>query len=106
MTTTPEEYAKLKTLIEQAEAQGIHQETNVFVKDETCLCVLAAIYAVATGIVPYHWNDASDKDIIKELSSGTGIDFSQRTNGITLYDRIIRASDDTHCSFRDIALMF
>lgn len=106
MTTTPEEYAKLKTLIEQAEARGIHQVTNVFVKDENCLCVLAAMYVIATGIVPYHWNESDDEDIIEELSSGTGIDFSQRTNGITLYNRIVRASDDAHFSFRDIALMF
>jgi hypothetical protein len=106
MTTTREEYAKLKLLIEQAEARGIHQATDAFVKDENRLCVLAAIYAVATGIVPYHWNESDVKDIIEELSDGTGIDFSQRTNGIMLYYRIIRASDYAHFSFRDIALMF
>ena len=106
MAKTPEEYTKIKTLIEQAEAQGIHQVTNVFVQDENDLCVLAAIYAVATGIVPYHWNKSDVKDIIEELSGGTGIDFSQRTNGVMLYYRIIRASDYAHFSFRDIALMF
>lgn len=89
-----EDLLRVANLLEQAERQGMCPARQEYVYSDCQMCATAAMYKVATGIVPYRWDyDHTPQEIAEELSRVLGIDFSAFSRGFSFFGRMMFMND-------------
>lgn len=98
---------QLSDLVEQAGSR-FEQMRDCYVEDGDAMCALAGAYAVATGAVPWDWNDTFWLDGIREdfkkhagIDIGRPLDSSDGGNDVMSY--VIEWNDEDELSWAEIA---
>lgn len=100
--SSKEDLLKVASLLEQAHAAGIQQTCSMYVLNDNQMCATAALYKVARGYAPTHWETARGEVIVAELNAVAGVDFFDCDDDEALFSRIVEMND-MHYSFERIA---